>query len=227
MPGGSGIDVLKKLKLSIKTKHLPVLVITGDAGNEMRSLVKCLGTADRAREARRGGTDDFRDLKTDADTSGDADSGAGRVGTRSPIVFGLGGRVYQRVTMAHVATGAAECSLARALTASCWPPPRRVHPVLPRPIVPRRRPWACLFPASPADALGLGDHWRWLQLAVEVPYVLRSWGRVASGWHHEKYAEEISRGTFQSIRIPLECPPRSYSDDEVVTTFSSFQVPLT
>jgi CheY-like chemotaxis protein len=46
MPGGSGIDVLKKLKLSNKTKHIPVLMVTGNAGNEMRSLVKRLGAAD-------------------------------------------------------------------------------------------------------------------------------------------------------------------------------------
>ena len=46
MPGGSGIDVLKKLKLSTKTKHIPVLVVTGNAGNEMRGLVKRLGAAD-------------------------------------------------------------------------------------------------------------------------------------------------------------------------------------
>jgi CheY-like chemotaxis protein len=46
MPGGSGIGVLKKLKLSTKTKHIPVLVVTGNAGNEMRSLVKRLGAAD-------------------------------------------------------------------------------------------------------------------------------------------------------------------------------------
>ena len=46
MPGGSGIDVLKKLKLSAKTKHVPVLVVTGNAGSEMRSLVKRLGAAD-------------------------------------------------------------------------------------------------------------------------------------------------------------------------------------
>ncbi len=46
MPGGSGIEVLKKLKLSTKTKHIPVLVVTGNAGNEMRSLVKRLGAAD-------------------------------------------------------------------------------------------------------------------------------------------------------------------------------------
>jgi CheY-like chemotaxis protein len=46
MPGGSGIDVLKKLKLSSNTKHIPVLVVTGNAGREMRSLVKRLGAAD-------------------------------------------------------------------------------------------------------------------------------------------------------------------------------------
>ena len=46
MPGGSGIDVLKKLKLSTKTKDIPVLVVTGNAGNEMRGLVKRLGAAD-------------------------------------------------------------------------------------------------------------------------------------------------------------------------------------
>jgi CheY-like chemotaxis protein len=46
MPGGSGIDVLKKLKLSTKTKHIPVLVVTGNAGDEMRSLIKRLGAAD-------------------------------------------------------------------------------------------------------------------------------------------------------------------------------------
>jgi len=38
--------VLKKLKLSTKTKNIPVLVVTGNAGNEMRSLVKRLGAAD-------------------------------------------------------------------------------------------------------------------------------------------------------------------------------------
>jgi CheY-like chemotaxis protein len=46
MPAGSGIDVLKKLKLSVKTRGVPVLVVTGNAGNEMRNLVKRLGAAD-------------------------------------------------------------------------------------------------------------------------------------------------------------------------------------
>jgi CheY-like chemotaxis protein len=46
MPGGSGIDVLKRLKTSIKTKHIPVLVVSGNAGSDMRDLVKRLGAAD-------------------------------------------------------------------------------------------------------------------------------------------------------------------------------------
>jgi CheY-like chemotaxis protein len=46
MPGGSGIDVLKRLKTSTKTKHIPVLVVSGNGGSEMRELVKRLGAAD-------------------------------------------------------------------------------------------------------------------------------------------------------------------------------------
>ena len=46
LPGGSGVDVLKKLKLATKTKHIPVLMVTGNAGNEMRNLVKRLGAAE-------------------------------------------------------------------------------------------------------------------------------------------------------------------------------------
>ena len=46
MPGGSGIDVLKKLKLSSKTKDIPVLVVSGNAGAKMRDLAKRLGAAD-------------------------------------------------------------------------------------------------------------------------------------------------------------------------------------
>jgi CheY-like chemotaxis protein len=46
MPGGSGVDVLKRLKTSTKTKHIPVLVVSGNAGAEMRELVKRLGAAD-------------------------------------------------------------------------------------------------------------------------------------------------------------------------------------
>jgi two-component system cell cycle response regulator len=46
MPGGSGFDVLKRLKTSTKTKHIPVLVVSGSGGTEMRELVKRLGAAD-------------------------------------------------------------------------------------------------------------------------------------------------------------------------------------
>lgn len=46
MPGGSGVDVLKRLKTSSKTKHIPVLVVSGNGGSEMRDLVKRLGAAD-------------------------------------------------------------------------------------------------------------------------------------------------------------------------------------
>jgi len=46
MPGGSGIDVLKRLKSSTKTQHIPVLVISGNAGPQTRDLVKRLGAAE-------------------------------------------------------------------------------------------------------------------------------------------------------------------------------------
>jgi len=46
MPGGSGIDVLKRLKVSEKTKHIPVLVVSGSAGTDIRDFVKRLGAAD-------------------------------------------------------------------------------------------------------------------------------------------------------------------------------------
>jgi CheY-like chemotaxis protein len=46
MPGGSGVDVLKRLKTSTKTKHIPVLVVSGNGGSDMRDLVKRLGAAD-------------------------------------------------------------------------------------------------------------------------------------------------------------------------------------
>ena len=46
MPGGSGVEVLKRLKTSTKTKHIPVLVVSGNGGVDMRDLVKRLGAAD-------------------------------------------------------------------------------------------------------------------------------------------------------------------------------------
>jgi CheY-like chemotaxis protein len=46
MPGGSGIDVLKRLKASAKTQHIPVLVVSGTAGAEIRDLAMRLGATD-------------------------------------------------------------------------------------------------------------------------------------------------------------------------------------
>jgi two-component system cell cycle response regulator len=46
MPGGSGLDVLKRLKASTKTRHIPVLVVSGNAGSEIRDLVRRLGASD-------------------------------------------------------------------------------------------------------------------------------------------------------------------------------------
>lgn len=46
MPGGSGIDVLKRLKASVKTQHIPVIVVSGTAGTEIRDLAMRLGAAD-------------------------------------------------------------------------------------------------------------------------------------------------------------------------------------
>jgi len=46
MPGGSGIEVLKRLKNSTKTRNIPVLVISGSAGPDIRGLVKRLGAVE-------------------------------------------------------------------------------------------------------------------------------------------------------------------------------------
>ena len=46
MPGGSGIEVLKRLKNSTKTRDIPVLVISGNAGPDTRDLVKRLGAVE-------------------------------------------------------------------------------------------------------------------------------------------------------------------------------------
>lgn len=43
MPGGSGLEVLKKLKLSAKTNHIPVLVLSGSVDPCMGATVKALG----------------------------------------------------------------------------------------------------------------------------------------------------------------------------------------
>jgi DNA-binding response OmpR family regulator len=43
MPGGTGRAVLKSLKMSIKTRHIPVIAISGLGGNEVAEEVKALG----------------------------------------------------------------------------------------------------------------------------------------------------------------------------------------
>jgi two-component system, cell cycle response regulator DivK len=46
MPGGTGIEALKKLKTSSKTSSIPVLVLTGTASNDTPDQVKGLGADD-------------------------------------------------------------------------------------------------------------------------------------------------------------------------------------
>jgi CheY-like chemotaxis protein len=46
MPGGFGLDALKRLKQSTKAKHIPLLVGSGSGGSEMRDLVQRPGAAD-------------------------------------------------------------------------------------------------------------------------------------------------------------------------------------
>ena len=43
MPGGTGLDVLKKLKTSMKTSNVPVIVITGSDDPDLPRKVRELG----------------------------------------------------------------------------------------------------------------------------------------------------------------------------------------
>ncbi|MBV9180315.1 MAG: response regulator [Acidobacteria bacterium] len=43
MPGGSGIEVLKRLKRSSKTEHIPVVVVSGNQDPNVRQVVHELG----------------------------------------------------------------------------------------------------------------------------------------------------------------------------------------
>jgi CheY-like chemotaxis protein len=45
MPGGSGIEVLKRLKRSIKTQRIPVVVVSGSGDSNVRQLLLELGVA--------------------------------------------------------------------------------------------------------------------------------------------------------------------------------------
>lgn len=46
MPGGTGVEVLKRLRISTKTQHIPVIVISGEDGLAIESIVRDLGAAD-------------------------------------------------------------------------------------------------------------------------------------------------------------------------------------
>jgi CheY-like chemotaxis protein len=46
MPGGSGIEVLKRLRISTKTRHIPVVVVSANTEPEVEQLAKNLGAAD-------------------------------------------------------------------------------------------------------------------------------------------------------------------------------------
>jgi CheY-like chemotaxis protein len=46
MPGGTGIEVLRRLRLSSKTQHIPVIVVSGEESPTTESIVRHLGAAE-------------------------------------------------------------------------------------------------------------------------------------------------------------------------------------
>jgi CheY-like chemotaxis protein len=46
MPGGSGIEVLRRLRISTKTQHVPVIVVSGSTEPSIEQLAKHLGAAE-------------------------------------------------------------------------------------------------------------------------------------------------------------------------------------
>ena len=50
MPGGSGIEVLKRLRRSTKTKHIPVVVVSGSNDSDIRQVALELGAAEFLRK---------------------------------------------------------------------------------------------------------------------------------------------------------------------------------
>ncbi len=46
MPGGSGIEVLKRLKRSTKTQSIPVVIVSGSNDSDVRQVAMKLGVAD-------------------------------------------------------------------------------------------------------------------------------------------------------------------------------------
>jgi len=50
MPGGTGMEVLKRLRMSTKTRHIPVVVVSGEESPETESTVRGLGAVDYLRK---------------------------------------------------------------------------------------------------------------------------------------------------------------------------------
>ena len=46
MPGGTGIEVLKRLRMSTKTQHIPVIVVSGEEHPATESMARSLGAVD-------------------------------------------------------------------------------------------------------------------------------------------------------------------------------------
>jgi PleD family two-component response regulator len=46
MPGGTGLEVLKRLRMSTKTQHIPVVVVSGNESAETEAAARDLGAAD-------------------------------------------------------------------------------------------------------------------------------------------------------------------------------------
>jgi CheY-like chemotaxis protein len=46
MPGGSGIEVLRRLRRSLKTQNIPVVVVSGSSDADVRNAAMELGVAD-------------------------------------------------------------------------------------------------------------------------------------------------------------------------------------
>ena len=46
MPGGTGTEVLKRLRMSTRTQHIPVIVVTGEENPATESTVRGLGAVD-------------------------------------------------------------------------------------------------------------------------------------------------------------------------------------
>ncbi len=50
MPGGTGVEVLKRLRMSTRTQHIPVIVVSGEQNASIESTVRDLGAADFLRK---------------------------------------------------------------------------------------------------------------------------------------------------------------------------------